>query len=763
MSGDDSTDGGGRGAAASLIVAGAAGRRSSSSPDDDVGVRVDDAGADDAPPEIGSWWWVSSGKSEDEEEDRDLDDLDREYDRPGGLWLACVVALGSNYAQLEGVRLKQRVGLGGFHDKCVPEPNASAFVAERVSGHKQRVQSLMGEIQEVCHRLGVPMSKALSRSTQESSSSALAIVSGVPDVAGYRDALVRAKKETLPELFKKVEAEHEAMAKWMKADLIPAEAELGRAKSLTEAIEEKIQVVELYAGLIEELVCVRDGAPAGMDDKVALMQRRHYMDEECLARYEAGGMDFEDIEVFDRWLSRDESFSRIFPKRRCVVAFRVRRSDKEYRFASGEAPSLAGFIRFWSYNKENERTFLYVRNGDQLWRLETKIAFGAELFPSKEDSDLLGDQELWIKEDEDSISWDSFGPGVITSRRRQAMIDEQVRKRSRFARLLWQWHEAGKPEKGWTYVAGDDEEYANWTPGSLHPQSGRPHRWRHDVDGWPHREYVRLTPESLYHDDVQRRIRRATAKHNRVAVVLQGLLDRSTCLHPHPPWRIWTPGGFAAGVELIYDVSRAISPGEAPDFEAYRNQLNRSLRAGCHAFGQRHAWRAAMEEKHGDRWRSRVGYSNKGPGAVHPVDRVRRDGSCVFRWSRERSTPEWVNDPENPGYRKAVYLSVPCTWTCPGDALTCVDAYTPGDYRLFFDDPRTRADYLRWAPILLTCEDWHAARRDELGRAERGECVEEESEASEDSDLEADDEGEVLGGNSEDDDGVNDDDDDDEE
>ncbi len=40
-----------------------------------------------------------------------------------------------------------------------------------------------------------------------------------------------------------------------------------------------------------------------------------------------------------------------------------------------------------------------------------------------------------------------------------------------------------------------------------------------------------------------------------------------------------------------------------------------------------------------------------------------------------------------------------------------VDAYTPGDYKQFFEDPRTRAEYLKWAPFLLTAEDYHAGKR----------------------------------------------------
>lgn len=43
-----------------------------------------------------------------------------------------------------------------------------------------------------------------------------------------------------------------------------------------------------------------------------------------------------------------------------------------------------------------------------------------------------------------------------------------------------------------------------------------------------------------------------------------------------------------------------------------------------------------------------------------------------------------------------------------------MSAYTPGDFHLFYDDPRTRADYLKWAPYLLAAEDFHAGKR-ELG------------------------------------------------
>jgi hypothetical protein len=662
--------------------------------------------ADDR-PEIGSWWWVTDEAAPGSDEDPDTEP-DR-YDRPGRQWLACVVEVGSNYAKLEGVRREERIALDEFHQRCVTEPAHRAVIDQKVDQHRGRVRELMRQISDLCHRLGVPTRQSLADAVADTPSQALAVAHGVADVQAYGQALARAKDETLPDLFKAVKDQHEQMATWMRAELIPASAELARAEGVTERIEGKIEMVELYAGLTEELVCVREGAPARLDDRVHLLQRRHYMDEECLAHYEAGGMDFQDVAAFDQWLARDEHLHRLLPHPRCVLAFRVRRRDKDY------GDTLEPFIKFWR-DRKNRKTYLYVRNGEQLWRLETTIDFGESLFPHKEDSDLLGDDELWVIPDKDDIRRGRM-LSVVTRRQLDAMVDYHREKRQFAARRLRQWHRAGCPEGGWEYVAGDGDTkfHSEWTVGSRHRQSGRPHgTWHHDdLDRWPHDKYQRLTPENIYHDDVMRRVQRATLEYNRVAVVVQGLLDRSTCLHPHPPWRIWTAEGFTAGVELVYDVSRAVTPGPAPDFEEYRRQLNRSLRAGCHTIGQAHAWHAEMERRLGSKWRQHVagGYGNDGPAVVHPIDRVRRDGTCEFSWTRQRMRPKWAPDPDRPGYQTPSYPPIPVRWTCSPDHLTCVDAYTPGDFHLFYDDPRTRADYLRWAPILLACEDWHHARR----------------------------------------------------
>lgn len=665
---------------------------------------------EDDRPAVGSWWWV---KGDGDDEERDEDERPK-YDRgrgPEAQWLACVVEVGSNYAKLQGIYWSLRIALDDMPEKCTAESNPNAFIDAQISKHRDRVRSLMGEIKRVCNQLGVPFHHALAESA-EGSSTALSVVHGTADVDAYSKALVKAKDKTLPELFAKVKKQHEHMATWMKAELIPAEAELARARGITEVIEQKIHTVELYAGLKEKLVQVREGDAAPADTKVHLMQRRCYMDEECLARYEAGGMDFEDIEAFDKWLARDENMTRILPHERCIVAFRIRRNNKDYKIGD----SLAAFIKFQFHNDYNAYTFLYIRNGRQLWRMRTSIEFDYELFPRREDTEMLGDDELWVKPD--GGRFDKF----ISGRQRADMIEHWHERRRVTAAKLWAWKRAGYPDEDTYWVCDPtqpcEKQLDPWKASDCHSwpdgvsynlrECGRPYGSENISKDW--QSYQLVTPENIYHDDAMKHIAKASFEHNRVAVIVQGLLDRSVCLHPHPPWRIWTPEGFAQGVELIYDVSLAITPGEMPSWEGYRAQLNKSIRVGAHVIGHRELFEEMVEgEKAGRRyysWRDKWG---RGPKDIEPVKAIRA-GKAKFSWWRESMRGKWV--PSKPGWKKKIYDQIEQEWWCPLSELTCIDAYTPGDFHIFFDDPRTRAQYLQWAPILLAAEDWHAERRE---------------------------------------------------
>ena len=62
--------------------------------------------------------------------------------------------------------------------------------------------------------------------------------------------------------------------------------------------------VDLYAGLSEQVKQIGKGKPAHIDEPLHVRQRMLYMDEECLPFYQAGGMKFDSIREFDRWLTR---------------------------------------------------------------------------------------------------------------------------------------------------------------------------------------------------------------------------------------------------------------------------------------------------------------------------------------------------------------------------------------------------------------------------------------------------------------------------
>jgi hypothetical protein len=80
---------------------------------------------------------------------------------------------------------------------------------------------------------------------------------------------------------------------------------------------------------------------------------------------------------------------------------------------------------------------------------------------------------------------------------------------------------------------------------------------------------------------------------------------------------------------------------------------------------------------------------------------------CCFKWERE-------NKRYSRYHQKPIKESV----SVPVGVLLNVEAYTLGDYHQFFDDPRTRCEYLQWAPLLLAAEDFHAGKLDVGTRSE---------------------------------------------
>jgi hypothetical protein len=608
-------------------------------------------------PKVGRWFWVTT---------KDHDDVETR-------WLGCVVHVGSNYAELEDVGgSSTRVHEDEWDETCELEPNAKAVIAEHVRSHQIECNRLMSEVQAITRRLAVAPNRVLGAAPVPEAK-ALAVYGKAEDLGKYKKALSKAKEKELPELFAAIEAQNKMLGRWLKAELIPLKAEADAMRPAIDAIEDRIFSVELYAGLSEEVALVKDGEAAPAGEKIRLYQRRAYMDEECLARYEAGGMEFKDIEAFDAWLARPGNFTRLLPHPRCVVAFQVRRHDKERDWGG----NLSEFIHMRDLKAADKATFLYMRNGEKLFRLSTAIDFDEKLFPDMDHKILQAGAsggKLYAR----VWSGSSRVENIISEDEYLEMVREYEEKKRKA--------ETAPPEERWRYLG----TYLD--------------------------HYEPFTRESVHYDDIHEHIQGEIKKHNRLALVLQGLLDRSPVFHPHPPWSIWTGEGFEQALELLYDDSRALTAGDKPDFEAYRKRLNASLGVGSITVGQDDAWEIAEAEKESERrdrdWRhskesyrpSRFRpYGNPGPGVLARVIRwSKTSGKATFEWDRERQkeAPDGSWDP------------VRCSFVCPSDALLNVTAYQLGDFRQFFEDPRTRAEYLQWAPLLLVAEEMHAGKRE---------------------------------------------------
>lgn len=651
-------------------------------------------------PAVGRWYWlkltVEKRRQVGERKNGEpkWEDYSVEIEQ-----LACVTHVGSNFATLTWPTLDSysenhrtmstRVHFDTFEERCRPERDPKTVIDGFTRTHQQKALFLMEQVQEITERLALGVGK---QSSSESGSQLAVVGAGKEGLKKYEAALVKAKDKELPELFKQISKENQSIAMWMVASLIPMQAQAEGLKPLVKAINSRIFNVELYAGLVETVTQVKEGLPAPSTEKIHLFQRRHYMDEECLANYETGGMVFEDIGEFDEWLTRQDNLDRILPKPRCVVAFRVRRYKK-----AREAESISDLLSISLKEKQDELTFLYMRNGQRVYRLATGIEFDEQLFPDPERAHLRG--KLYVN-----------GTTLITEGEYLERKETYARQRKEMAADIRSARRRKIPKGGkWN----EHEVKPDGTKAQVVRHYGYP-RIRDEAYG-----YTPFTPAHINYDDIRAKMQADIESHNRIVLILQGLLDRSMVFHPHPRLNLMVEKDFQAALELVYDDSRAIAPGEAPDFEAYRVKLNAQLKPGDVVVGQEDEWLKYEAERYRndsrryynrrDSW-EKERYQppgNPGPGYLARCVSVTRTGKVTFKWQRERQTPKsrkWWKY----GHQQDI---IPCSFTVDASKVFNVSAYKPGDFKRFYADPRTRADYVKWAPLLLAAEEWHAGNR----------------------------------------------------
>ena len=611
--------------------------------------------------ELGQWYWTSHG------------------DDPRVLM--CVMELGSNFVELREPELPRggwrlaRVHRDDFAKELTFEPNAEAKIREMVQRCQAALALNISEIQRLTEQLGI--APQLSQQSQgDTEGKSLALLNSQLDVDAFKSSLILAKKVTLPALFKKNEELAGELGRWMGASSMPMKSMLGPLKQSVDKIEDRLFSIQLYAGMFETIFTLSEGQPAANDEKLRIMQRRLYMDEECLLDYASGGMEFDGMGEFDKWLAKPVNRERILPFPRCMVAMRVRRDTKDR-----DGIGLSAFIQIREANAD-KFTYLIIRNGDQAYRVCTDIDFGELMFPERSVFDPSEPMmmKLFAGRLDRMMTKREFDSRIEEGEKQKAASDQWVLDNPRDT-----WEKAN-PKKDWHYANPYRGE--RFTGSSWHP----------------------FDDSSVYFDEGMKKVQGEIKEYNRIAMVIQGLFDRTTTLHPHPPVKMWQPASFSSAVELIYDSSMVLHYGDAPDIQGYIDACNAKTTADSVMFGQELAWLEKEAERVNritrDNWRissdKKYYYKKFSPPGDNGPGRIAKMGSwkprskvATFNWQRPRL--KYVCGSEF----LDVQISVPL------DKLFNVCAYKLGDFKRFFADPRTREQYLSWAPMLLSAEDYH--------------------------------------------------------
>ncbi len=177
-----------------------------------------------------------------------------------------------------------------------------------------------------------------------------------------------------------------SMTPFFKEKAAVALAKTSDVRKFAEDLMRGIKTLNLYTGVGVEVVKISTGASAPRTERLTLMQRKLFVEEE-LAVYAdlEASFDFSDIKMFDEMVQKSPALlDQIAPSPRCVVSLAVRRRDVDY----GRSDPEVAFKK----NLANKAVFLLIRDGENVYRVysgEETHENAARLFPSKDENDKL--------------------------------------------------------------------------------------------------------------------------------------------------------------------------------------------------------------------------------------------------------------------------------------------------------------------------------------------------------------------------------------
>jgi hypothetical protein len=186
---------------------------------------------------------------------------------------------------------------------------------------------------------------------------------------------------------------------------------------LQSEIKNKIKVLRLfetYIGTHEEVVTLISGKSSKLNSPIYVYQQLLYMDEE-VGIWKNGGLDGSELHTFDDWIMKKENYNRYLYHDRCIVAFRVRREEKEYY-----GNIMLNILK--NMEDGNYKTYFLIKNGENIYRIFSNVNITDRLFPlTNEDKHILYNDTV-IQKDEKEIKkmYEKYMYGLIAI---QGIID----------------------------------------------------------------------------------------------------------------------------------------------------------------------------------------------------------------------------------------------------------------------------------------------------------------------------------------------------
>lgn len=293
--------------------------------------------------------------------------------------LMCVEHIGSNHVQFTRARPSEhresytevKVHFRNLMKDVVPEPNWKAIIDKELLDKQKELQDAVKALADK-----VRATDLLPEHTGEAPATMLPSTTRV-DPKRRRWALLALKNRILPRMKKRIAQITQEMVALQHDSVLPMLVECDRMTNIKEKIEDRLFVLQLYAGLGEKSKQIAEGEPAPPETPITIRQMLRYMDEETLIDYDKGGADYSNIGDFDDWIAKPENYTRLLPEPRCMVAFKIRRHHKDY----GRVRNIWEAFAQMDKHNANEWTYLCIRNGAQIWRLFCDIEFSPRLLP----------------------------------------------------------------------------------------------------------------------------------------------------------------------------------------------------------------------------------------------------------------------------------------------------------------------------------------------------------------------------------------------